>query len=193
MSIASSSLSGTNQLTSLGLINGTGTVQSTTTTAEALAQVQGSSQGSDSSTISKGGQMMSQLSQLASSDPSQFKAAAQNISDQLAEAAKTSSDSKEASMLTKMSAGFADAAKTGSMDSLKPQGQPPSSQSMSSSLSKRSSDFGSMSGSSSMQATFSTVNNIISSALSSVSSGSSASTSTSAAVSSAASTSSTDA
>jgi hypothetical protein len=184
MTIASSSLTGTNQVASLGLINGTGTVQSTTTPQEILAQ----SQGSDSTSISKGGQLMNQLSQMATSDPSEFKATAQSISDQLATAAKSATNSKEASMLTKMSENFASAAKTGDMSSLKPQSPPSGSQGMSG-LSGKSSHFGAM-GADDMSAAFSTVNNIISGA---VSAATSSSASTSSGVSSASSSTSTEA
>lgn len=114
-----SSLTSASQSTALSLISGT-TYESTTSVNDVLAQ----GQGTDEATISKGAQQMSKLSQLATSDPEKFKEAAQKISDQLTEKAKSSTDSHEASMLTDMASKFADAAKTGNMDSLKPQSPP---------------------------------------------------------------------
>ncbi|WP_243439988.1 hypothetical protein [Fundidesulfovibrio soli] len=102
----------------------TGTTQ-TADTASA-AEVAGLST-EDKAKISQGAKRMNQLSQLAGSDPEKFKEVAQTISDGLAEEAKNATDSRDAKMLTEMSAKFADAAKTGSMDSLKmekPKGPP---------------------------------------------------------------------
>lgn len=110
-----------NQTYATSLITGT----SSTSSSQSAADVAGLNS-EDQAKISQGAKQMSELSQLASSDPTKFKEVAQKISDTLAEKAKNSSDSHESEMLTKMSEKFADAAKTGSMDSLKmerPSGQ----------------------------------------------------------------------
>lgn len=169
-----SSLSGSNQLASIGLISGTGEVQTTSVT-DALAQ----GQGTDSANISEGGQLMNKLKQLQSSDPEKFKQVAQNISDKLSEQAKNTTDTGAANMLSDMASGFADAAKTGSMDSLKPK-SPPSGSMKGSGLSKNMSAFNK----SSMESTFGTVNTIISDALSGTTSNSSTSTTSSSTVAS---------
>jgi len=169
-----SSLSSTNQLATLGLINGTGETQ-TTSVSEALAQ----GQGTDSANISEGGQLMNKLKQLQSSDPTKFKEAAQTISDKLAEQAKSSTDTQAADMMTKMSESFADAAKTGSMDSLKPKA-PPSGAQNGSGLNKNMSAFNK----GSMDSTFGTINGIISDALSGTTSSSSTTTTATSSVSS---------
>lgn len=109
------------QSSSVSLITGTSSTSSTASVSDVMAQ----GQGIDEAKISKGGQQMSALANLANTDPDKFKAAAQKISDQLAEKAKDSSDSTEASALSDMSSKWAEAAKTGSMDSLKPSGPPP--------------------------------------------------------------------
>ncbi|WP_243363002.1 hypothetical protein [Fundidesulfovibrio terrae] len=169
-----SSLSGSNQLASIGLISGTGEVQTTSVT-DALAQ----GQGTDSANISEGGQLMNKLKQLQSSDPEKFKEVAQTISDKLSEQAKNTTDTGAANMLSDMASGFADAAKTGSMDSLKPK-SPPSGSMNGSGLSKNMSAFNK----SSMESTFGTVNTIISDALSGTTSSSSTSTTSSSTVAS---------
>ncbi len=110
---------GTGSTASLSLINGT-SYSSDTSATSLMAQ----GQGSDEAKISKGAQQMSTLSKLASSDPDKFKEAAQKISDQLAEKAENASDSTEADALKEMSAQWADAAESGSMDSLKPKAPP---------------------------------------------------------------------
>ena len=161
-----SSLSGSNQLASIGLISGTGDVQTTSVT-DAVAQ----GQGTDSAKISEGGKMMSKLKELQSSDPEKFKEVAQTISDKLSEQAKSASDSGAANMLSDMAAGFAEAAKTGSMDSLKPKEHPQGAMN-GNGFSKNASKFNQ----GSMAATFSTVNSVISSALSGTTSNSSDST-----------------
>lgn len=112
----------TNQAYTASLITGTSSTSSTASAAE----VAGLST-EDKAKISQGAKRMNELSQLASSDPEKFKEVAQKISDSLAEEAKNSTDSGESKMLTEMSSKFADAAKTGSMDSLKmekPKGGP---------------------------------------------------------------------
>jgi len=80
---------------------------------------------SDSSSMSQMGQMMSQLMQLSSTDTDKFKEVAQQIADELAVQAQSATTIGQSSALTQMSANFATAAQTGSMESLKPQGPPP--------------------------------------------------------------------
>lgn len=101
---------GTGQSASLSLI--TGTSYSSDTSASSLMA---EGQGLDEASISKGGQQMMKLAQLASSDPDKFKQAAREISGQLAEAAKDSSDSGESQALTDMASQWAEAAESGSM------------------------------------------------------------------------------
>jgi len=67
-------------------------------------------------------ELMEQLQQLASTAPAKFKELTQKISDDLATKAQSAGDSQQSSMLSEMSQKFADAAKSGSMDSLKPKG-----------------------------------------------------------------------
>lgn len=83
-----------------------------------------SSSKSDSSSMSQMGQMMSSLMQLSSTDTDKFKEVAQQIADELAEQAESATTIGQSTMLTQMSANFATAAQTGSMESLKPQGPP---------------------------------------------------------------------
>lgn len=114
------SISGiTTSSTATSLISGT-TYSSNTSASSLLAQ----GQGLDEAKVSKGGQQMSQLSKLQTSDPEKFKAAAQEISDKLAEAAKNSSDEGESSALSDMSSQWAEAAETGDMSSLQPKAPP---------------------------------------------------------------------
>lgn len=80
---------------------------------------------SDSSSMSQMGQMMSSLMQLSSTNTDKFKEVAQQIADELAEQAESATTIGQSTMLTQMSANFATAAQTGSMESLKPQGPPP--------------------------------------------------------------------
>jgi hypothetical protein len=103
----------TSQSSTLSLISGTD-YTSTTSVNDVLAQ----GQSSDATTISKGAQQMSQLQQLQSSDPEKFKEAAQKISDALTEQASSTKDSTEAEALSDMASKFAEAATSGTMDSL---------------------------------------------------------------------------
>lgn len=110
------------QSSAVSLITGTQSTSSTSSVSDVMAQ----GQGIDEATISKGAQQMSTLQKLQTSDPEKFKEAAQKISDALAEKAKNSTDSTEASALSDMSSKWAEAATSGNMDSLKPSGPPPS-------------------------------------------------------------------
>lgn len=103
----------------------TGTTYTSSTSASSLME-QG--QGLDEAKVSKVGQQMSKLSKLQTSDPEQFKAAAQEISDKLSEAAKNSTDEGESSALSDMAAQWAEAAETGDMSSLQPKAPPSGSQ-----------------------------------------------------------------
>jgi hypothetical protein len=185
-----SSLSTSSQLAQ-GLINGTGETdatplsqvlaQSQTTTPLSQSQLSETGQDGQASGISQGGQMMSQLNQLATSNPTQFKADAQNISDQLAQAAKNTGDTKEAGVLNKMSQDFAEAAKTGSMSSLHGGGHRHHSGSYTASGTSSGSStsaLATLGASGTASATFGTVNSIISGVLSGTSSGSSAASAT---------------
>jgi hypothetical protein len=103
----------TSQSSALSLISGTA-YESNTSVNDVLAQ----GQSSDATTISKGAQQMNQLQQLQSTDPEKFKEAAQKISDALTEQASSTTDSHEAEALNDMASKFAEAAKSGTMDSL---------------------------------------------------------------------------
>jgi hypothetical protein len=184
-----SSLSTSNQLAQ-GLINGTGETdatplsqvlaQSQTTTPLSQSQLSETGQDGQAAGISQGGQMMSQLNQLATSNPTQFKADAQSISDRLAQAAKNTDDTKEAGVLNKMSQDFAEAAKTGSMSSLHGGGNHHSGSYTASGTSRGSSTsaLATLGASGTASATFGAVNSIISGVLSGTSSGSSAASAT---------------
>jgi hypothetical protein len=110
MSIAG--LSTQTQSSDLSLISGTSQSSQTTSVNQVVSQ---GPEAADKAQFSQGGQMMNQLKQLQTSDPAKFKAAAQNISDQLAEKAKDATNSQEKTMYTKMAGDFAEAAKTGQM------------------------------------------------------------------------------
>lgn len=113
MSIATSSITTSSQLSGLSLVQGTSQAQNVS-----LGSVTQALQGPDEAKVSEAGKNMSQLQKLATSDPEKFKAVTQKISDSLAKAAKDSGDSNQSAMLTDLSQKFADAAKNGSMDSL---------------------------------------------------------------------------
>lgn len=113
MSVATSSVTSNNQLSGLSLIQGSGQTQSVSASSVTQAL-----QGPDESKMSEAGKNMSQLQQLASSDPEKFKAVTQKISDNLSKQAGSGGDSNQSAMLTDLSQKFAQAAQSGSMDSL---------------------------------------------------------------------------
>lgn len=96
-------------------IQGIGSSQETSTSDSSSIQT-----GGDQANFSGIGRMMGQLCQLQASNPSLFKETAQKISDDLATQAKDSSDSGQSTMLSDLSGKFAEAAQTGTMDSLQP-------------------------------------------------------------------------
>lgn len=166
------SISGiTTQSSTLSLISGTA-YESSTSVNDVLAQ----GQSSDSTTISKGAQQMSQLQKLQTNDTAKFKEAAQQISDALTEKASSATDSKEAGALNDMAAKFAAAATSGTMDSL--QFSPPTDASSlggsSSSQQKGVLKFKNQQGSDNPMAT---MDNVISTVLSDIDSGTTSSTS----------------
>jgi hypothetical protein len=116
-----STLYGT-QGSAMGLIQGTGVTDNSQSVSAVLADGQYQDQATvaqtGQSSLSPAGQTMSQLQQLATSNPSEFKAATQKISDDLAAAAKNETDSKKSSFLEKLSGKFAEASTSGSMSSL---------------------------------------------------------------------------
>ncbi|GFK93067.1 hypothetical protein NNJEOMEG_00896 [Fundidesulfovibrio magnetotacticus] len=79
----------------------------------------------DSSSLSQMGQMMNQLFKLSTTDQDAFKELAQQISEEYSAKAESASTIEQSRMYSSMSAQFAEAASTGSMESLKPQGPPP--------------------------------------------------------------------
>lgn len=151
----------------LGLISGTGEVQSSS-----VSDVVSQSQGSDQANISQGAKAMGKLANLATTDPEKFKEAAQKIADGLKEKAENTTDTDDKQHLTEMASQFEEAAETGSMDSLKPPSKPEGSAMNGSSLSKYSSggDKSNM---------MSSIDSIISNALSSVGASSTSSSSSS--------------
>ncbi|WP_300163546.1 hypothetical protein [Solidesulfovibrio sp.] len=104
--------------TTLSTLTGSST-SSTSSTSDSDSSTQLTVSGDDKN-FSKGAEMMQKLSDLASSDPEKFKAAAQKISDSLSEAASNSSDSNEAKMYSEMADKFSEAAQSGDMSSLTP-------------------------------------------------------------------------
>ena len=107
---------GTNSSTLSSLTSTTSSSAATLSSSLATA----TSQSADATDLSKGGQSMQELKELATSDPEKFKQVAQQISDKLTEAAGNSTDSKSAKMLSEMASKFSAAASSGSMDSLTP-------------------------------------------------------------------------
>lgn len=79
-----------------------------------------SATGSDGSTISPQADLMNKLKQLQETDPAEFKAVTQQISDQLKTEAGNATGS-QADSLNKMSANFAAASSSGTMAALQPQ------------------------------------------------------------------------
>ncbi|WP_243311336.1 hypothetical protein [Fundidesulfovibrio agrisoli] len=158
-----SSISSQNQLYSIYGIQDIDQSQSSQTTTSSSTTSE-----SDKTSFSKMGQMMSQLFSLQSSDPDKFKEVAQEIADDLAKQASSATSTGQATMYSDLSAKFSEAAQTGSMDSLKPQGPPPPPPGGASAGSGQGGD---------MQAGFDELNSIISQSLGSTSSTSSDSTS----------------
>ncbi|WP_243439989.1 hypothetical protein [Fundidesulfovibrio soli] len=115
-----SSIGSQNRLESVYGIQEVGQTQSSQASGNS-----GSSSETDKASFSKMGQMMSQLLSLQTSDPDKFKEVAQEIAGDLAKQASSATSAGQANMYSDLSAKFAEAAKTGSMDSLKPQGPPP--------------------------------------------------------------------
>lgn len=105
------------QNSTMGLIQGTGTAQ-TQSVNTVLAQSQDPSLDQSQSKLSGGAQSMSQLQQMATSNPTQFKAATQKIASDLDAAAKKETDPTKAKFLETLSSKFADASKSGNMSSL---------------------------------------------------------------------------
>ncbi len=79
---------------------------------------QSADEATDQTSLSQGSQLMGELKNLQSSDPKKFKAVAQKISDNLAEAAKNSADPQQGKMLGALSGKFSEAAKSGNMNDL---------------------------------------------------------------------------
>ncbi|GFK93066.1 hypothetical protein NNJEOMEG_00895 [Fundidesulfovibrio magnetotacticus] len=107
------------QSSTISLITGTTQTQSTSAT-ELMSQ----GQGIDEAKISKGGQQMKALSDLAASDPEKFKQAAQGISEALAKKASEATDSNEASALQEMADKWAESAESGAMPAFEPPAPP---------------------------------------------------------------------
>jgi hypothetical protein len=74
--------------------------------------------------MSKMGELMKKLDESATSNPDQFKEVASNIASQLKDLASTLSGD-EADHVSDLASKFEGAAKSGTMDSLKPSGPPP--------------------------------------------------------------------
>lgn len=89
--------------------------------SQALSGVSGTSSGG------QGGMeaIMARLKELQSSDPDAFKELAGQLAESLAGQAGSTTDSAASKLFSSMSEQFAEAAETGSMESLKPQGPPP--------------------------------------------------------------------
>jgi hypothetical protein len=174
-----------NQAAAMGLIQGTGTTQ-TQSVNSVLDQTQTTTQtGTVTDTLDQGAgtqalaspaaMSMSQLQNLAKSDPTRFKAVTQNISEQLSTEAKSATNSQQSKFFTDLSDKFAEASKSGSMSSLKfDGGSHPHTGNTSSALGKYSGHENS-----GMSGAFSQVGSIISNALANVGSTTAASSTTS--------------
>lgn len=114
-----SGISSYDQLYSVYGIQGVDQTQDTSTASQTQATPVQS--GKDQASFSAMGQMMSQMAQLQNTDPTKFKATAQQISTDLAQQAQSAGTIQQSQMLSGLSTKFAQAASTGSMDSLKPQ------------------------------------------------------------------------
>ncbi len=111
------------QLYQLSQLSNVGQIQGADSSQNGSDESAGSiSSSKDQTTLSSAGQMMGQLFQLSKTDPAKFKTVAQNVSDDLSAQAAKSTDPQQSKMLTDMAAKFSQAAKTGDMSSLKPQG-----------------------------------------------------------------------
>ncbi|MBF0481101.1 MAG: hypothetical protein HQK81_13095 [Desulfovibrionaceae bacterium] len=117
------SISGISGYDSLSTLLGVTDIDSGQTEATSVSS-SGFGDTSDQANISAMGKLMSQMQNLSTSDPAQFKVLAQKISGDLSKEAASSSDSQQSKMLSQMSSDFATAAQTGSMSSLKPKGPP---------------------------------------------------------------------
>jgi hypothetical protein len=112
-----------NQASAMGLIQGTGTTQTQTVNSVVAQGSQAVSdtldQGAGTQALASPAAMsMSQLQNLAKSDPTRFKAVTQNIAEQLANAAKGDTNAQQSKVLSGLSDKFAEASKSGSMASL---------------------------------------------------------------------------
>jgi len=162
-----------NQAAAMGLIQGTGETQ-TQSVNDVLAQGQSAAQtqtvtdtldqGAGTQALASPAAMsMSQLQNLAKSDPTRFKAVTLNISDQLASEAKSDTNPQQSKLLESLSGKFAEASKSGSMSSLEFHKENQQHANSSSAFSKYSGQENS-----GMSGVFSQVGSIISNALSSV-------------------------
>lgn len=104
-------------LSSLTATSATSQVSATQTSPPAGASDTG---GTDRTRLSRMGELMSRLQDLENTDPDQAKQVLSNIASKLADKASSSSDPH----LQQLADKFAQAAKTGDLSGLKPQGHP---------------------------------------------------------------------
>lgn len=116
MSLTSVSGYDYNQMALNGIQNGIQGVSQTDTTAVSSLETTAPQATTDQASISQTGQLMSQLQQLQTTDPAKFKAITQQISNDLEAKAQNGGNP----MLAKLAQNFAQAAQSGSMDSLQP-------------------------------------------------------------------------
>jgi hypothetical protein len=153
-----STITTSSQSAAMALIQGTGQIDSAS-----VSDLAAQGQGTDQVQLSKGGQLMGKLHQLALNDPEKFKQAVQGIADGLAEQAKNTTNADDAAKLTEMSQKFAQAAKNGDMSSLAP--PKPEAMAQNGDANKLAMKF---SGGNDHQAFFNTVDTVIQSALAGV-------------------------
>jgi hypothetical protein len=88
----------------------------------AAQSVNGAANGADESKMSGPGQIMAKLKDLQQSDPAKFKQVMQAVSESLKEQAQSASDPQEQKALTQVAGQFAQAAQSGDLSALRPQG-----------------------------------------------------------------------
>lgn len=104
---------------------GVQSVNQTQTGVSAADLLSSDSSESDQVKVSGLGSTLSKLQNLLSSDPDKFKEVTAKISADLATQAEATDDEAKSQMLSDMSARFAEASESGSMDALRPSAPPP--------------------------------------------------------------------
>jgi hypothetical protein len=98
---------------------------SSQTESTSANNVQAVSTGTESVDLSEPGKAFNKLKQLAESDPKKFQTVMATVGDEIENAAESSSDEKESSMLKKVAEGFKKAGESGDLSQALPLGPPP--------------------------------------------------------------------